>query len=128
MVRMYRTMLVQERDGGLFLLQGTPRRWLADGEEIRLERVPTWYGPLSLACRSRLQAGRVEVKLELPDGARGVPVSLHLRLPEGASIERVEARPSTILATDGEWIRFEGRPGPLALRVDCRPVRAPVDH
>ena len=30
LIRMFRTMMVQERDGALYLLQGTPRRWLED--------------------------------------------------------------------------------------------------
>ena len=34
LIRMFRTMMVQERDGGLYLLQGTPRRWLEDNQEI----------------------------------------------------------------------------------------------
>ena len=51
LIRMFRTMMVQERDGGLYLLQGTPRRWLEDGQEIDIRELPTWYGPLSLALR-----------------------------------------------------------------------------
>src|SRR5208337_970631 len=44
LIRMFRTMLIQERDGGLYLLQGTPRRWLEQGKGMKISEAPMWYG------------------------------------------------------------------------------------
>ena len=70
LIRMLRTMMVQERDGGLYLLQGTPRRWLEDKQEIKIRELPTWYGPLSLHCVSHVADGNVRLRLQVPERLR----------------------------------------------------------
>ena len=40
LIRMFRTMMIQERDGGLYLLQGTPRRWMEQGKAREDHRGP----------------------------------------------------------------------------------------
>ena len=74
LIRMFRTMMVQERDGGLYLLQGTPRRWLEDNQEIDIRELPTWYGPLSLHCVSHVGSGSVRLRLT---GARAPRLGSH---------------------------------------------------
>ena len=86
LVRMVRTMLIQERDGGLYLLQGVPRRWFEDGKEIRIEDAPTWYGPLSLHCSSRVKEGSLQVRLKVPPRIGLTPIHLKLRLPAGMRV------------------------------------------
>ena len=65
MVRMARTMLIQERDDALYLLQGTPRRWYEQGKEIVISETPTTFGPLSLRTRSELNDNRIHIQLDL---------------------------------------------------------------
>ena len=120
LIRMLRTMLVQERDGGLYLLQGTPRRWLESGQEIRLRDVPTWYGPLSLHLRSRAADGEVVVRLNMPSRLAATPVRLRLRLPPGLGPVSANCadRP---LPVDGEWVVLTGLTGEVDVRVTVQP-------
>ena len=58
-------MLMHEEDTVLQLLPGTPTGWLA-GEDLRLDALPTAYGPLTLQARG--DATRLDVALG--DGLR----------------------------------------------------------
>jgi hypothetical protein len=87
-----RELLVQESDldddgrpETLRLLFGTPRAWLEDGKEIRLERLPTAFGEISLRAWSRLAKGEVEVEFSPPSRAPG-RLLLRARLPEGRRV------------------------------------------
>jgi hypothetical protein len=82
LIRMMRTMQVQERDGALYLLQGTPRRWLDQGQRIEINNAPTWYGILSLSSDSSPCDGRVNIHLTVPERIGSTPIHLRLRLPE----------------------------------------------
>ena len=92
LIRMFRTMMIQERDGGLYLLQGTPRRWLEDNKEIDIRELPTWYGPLSLHCVSHVASGSVGMRLQVPERLGSVPIHLKLRLPAGLPRRRHRRR------------------------------------
>jgi len=120
LIRMLRTLLVQERDGALFLLQGTPRRWLEDGEELHLREAPTWYGPLSLRCTSRLKEGRVDLTLNAPQKLGAVPVRLRLRLPNGFHLQSARVG-DTPVEVQGEWLLLQHLSGEARLRAVTRP-------
>ncbi len=111
LIRMFRTMMVQERDGGLYLLQGTPRRWLEDKQEITITELPTWYGPLSLDCVSQVGSGSVRLRLQVPPRLGEIPIHLKLRLPAGLRLSgvTVDGQPSGRI--DGEWIVLSGLKG-----------------
>jgi hypothetical protein len=104
LVRMFRTMMVQERDGGLYLLQGTPRRWMDHGNVLTITEAPTWYGTLSLEVRSDLQARQVKAQIKIPERTGSTPVRLRLRLPGGKRIERVQVNGRAHPGVEGEWI------------------------
>jgi hypothetical protein len=88
-----RWMLVFEEPASdtLWLAKGTPRAWLEDGQTIAVSRAPTPWGRLSFSLHSHLQAGKVEVSLELPSAPPAVRVKLRLRVPEGHQIRSVTA-------------------------------------
>ncbi len=48
---MLRHMLVHEEGDELHLLSAVPDWWLDPGQEIRVERLPTWFGELNLVVR-----------------------------------------------------------------------------
>jgi hypothetical protein len=108
---MYRTMMIQERDGALYLLQGTPRRWMEQGKAVKITEAPTWYGPLSLNAASELRAGIVRVQLTLPERIGAVPVHLRLRLPGGKAIRSVQVNGNPYADIEGEWIVLKGFAG-----------------
>lgn len=123
LVRMFRTMMIQERDGRLYLLQGIPRRWLGAGQKIEICEAPTWYGPLSLACESRLDKGLVEIRLTVPEQIGTAPVCLALRLPEGRQVESVKVSGHAQTSVEGGSILLRDlRPNEkLRLRVRVSP-------
>lgn len=74
---MLRHMLVNEEDKELHLLRAVPDWWLADGQQIRIERLPTWFGNLSLMVTGTAKG--VEIKFDGP--VREVPQRIVLHLP-----------------------------------------------
>jgi hypothetical protein len=78
-----RWMLYREHGEGITLLGGVPRAWLAPGKGIALERVATYFGPMSLRVDSRLDRGVIEATLAFHSGRRPAFVELRLPHPEG---------------------------------------------
>ncbi|MEF3081659.1 discoidin domain-containing protein [Luteimonas sp. SMYT11W] len=76
-------MLMREEDTVLQLLPGTPTDWLA-GEGLRLDALPTAYGPLTLHARG--DATRLDVALG--DGLRAGS-TVHLAWPQRTRPQRV---------------------------------------
>jgi hypothetical protein len=111
LIHMLRMMMVQERDGGLYLLQGTPRRWLEDGRDIDIRELPTWYGPLSLHTVSQVGSGSVRLRLTVPERLGSVPIHLKLRLPAGLRLSGVTVDGQPGGQIDGEWIVLSGLKG-----------------
>jgi len=74
---MLRHMLIHEAGDELHLLSAVPDWWLADGEEIRVERLPTHFGQMNLSVRGTAKG--VEVELQPPK--RDPPKRIVLSLP-----------------------------------------------
>jgi len=90
---MVRQLLVQEwdldddaRPDTLRLLFGTSRRWLEDGKVIRVERAPTAWGEVSVVAESRLGAGEVHAKVDLPTRQAPGRILLRARVPDGWNV------------------------------------------
>jgi hypothetical protein len=87
---LYRRMLIHERDdGSLWLLQATPRPWLADGRRIEVERAPTYFGPLSIAVESHAAQGRIVADITMPERQTPRTLVVRLRHPEGKPMRSV---------------------------------------
>lgn len=111
LIRMFRTMMIQERDGSLYLLQGTPRRWMEQGKTLTITEAPTWYGALSLEVRSDLEARLIKAQIRLPERIGATPVHLRLRLPAGKRIERVQVNGHEHPGVEGDSIILKGAAG-----------------
>ncbi len=80
---LYRNMLVHERDGDvLALAQAAPRAWLQDGKTIELQRVPTYYGPMSLTMTSKVGAGELRADVQMPGVSKPKTLLVRFRHPE----------------------------------------------
>ncbi|MBE7559604.1 hypothetical protein HS125_11885 [bacterium] len=123
LMRMFRTMLVDERDGGLYLLSGVPLSWTNMGQVIEFRELPTRYGPVSLLCSSQLYMRLVVVRGG-PQLA-GLPLSVRIPLPEGYRISRAYSRPAQILEIEGEWVRWEGHAGDITFHIEIDRASAP---
>jgi hypothetical protein len=108
LIRMFRTMMIQERDGGLYLLQGTPRRWMGQGKRVSITEAPTWYGTLSLEATSNLADRQVKAQLVVPERIGSTPIHLRLRLPDGRRVEKVQVNGREHPGLEGEWIILKG--------------------
>jgi hypothetical protein len=69
---------VHEDGDELHLLAAVPDWWLADGKEIRVERLPTHFGPIDLVVRGSAKG----VNVELTGPVRETPRRIVLHLPE----------------------------------------------
>jgi hypothetical protein len=102
-----RWMLYREHGAGITLLGGVPRAYLSDGKHIALERVATYFGPMSLRVDSRLDRGTIEATVTFHSEEHPAFVELRLPHPEGrratwakggtydAATERVRIEPFT---------------------------------
>ncbi len=114
-----RLLLVHERraaDGlprGLELAYSTPRAWLEPGKRIKVERLPTSFGPLSY----ELNATADEIQGTVAAPSRQAPASLRLRLrlPAGGRLSavEVEGRPWTRFNARTATIDLSGRTGTI---------------
>jgi hypothetical protein len=113
-LRMFRAMMVQERDGELILLQGVPRDWFAQDRSITIDAAPTWYGPVSLKSVSDVENGSVRIHLSIPERMAATPLRLHLRLPKEYSLKEAEANGSSI-PVERETIDLKGWKGEVEI-------------
>ena len=93
---MLRHMLVHERGNELHLLPAVPDWWLGEGREIRVERAPTHFGPISLTIRGT--ASGVIVSLDPP--RRHPPTRIVLHLPKSRPLAGTLAGVEVVVRPD----------------------------
>lgn len=100
----------------LRLLPAVPRAWLRDGASVRLQDMPTAFGPVSVNVRSRLNQGEVLADLVLPPRVPDKTL-LRLRLPDGWKPGQATAGANRLpLANDGT-IDLAGLRGKCRIRL-----------
>ncbi len=75
---MLRHMLVHESQDELHLLSAIPDWWLGAGQEIRVERLPTYFGEMNLTVRGTHEG--VQIQVDPP--RRNPPRRIVLTLPQ----------------------------------------------
>jgi len=97
-LQMLRNLLVEDLDldedgqpDTLRLLFATPKRWLADGQTILVERAPTAFGPVSMRVESKLSEGKVTATVDLPQRNRPRQTALRIRVPDGWRVASAQA-------------------------------------
>jgi hypothetical protein len=98
---LYRHMLIHELDDDtLLLLQGTPRKWLEDGNRIDVERAPTYYGELSISVESKAASGQLTAQIEMPERRNPGRLLVRFRHPQ--------RRPMRSVSVNGEdWANYD---------------------
>jgi hypothetical protein len=99
---MLRHMLVHEAGDELYLLRAIPDAWLAAGQSIRIERLPTHFGPLDLS----VQGAADGVRVSLTPPRRNPPRRIVLHLPRSrpllSAVENVE-----VAVRDEQSVRWD---------------------
>jgi hypothetical protein len=107
---LYRNMLIHELDdGSLLLLQATPRKWLADGQQIAVERAPTYFGDISMTVDSHAASGSMTASIEMPKRLPMRRLIVRFRHPEAKPIRSVtvSGRNWTGFDVRKEWVVIE---------------------
>ena len=96
-----RQALVLEEDKVLHLLAGTPRRWLEEGQEIRLTKGVTRAARLDFSVKSRVDKGQISFDLTFTELRSRELETVRLRLPHPAKqqMKKVEVNGKP-------WTRF----------------------
>jgi hypothetical protein len=121
-----RSMLVQDyvdNEGEpetLRLLFATPRRWLEDGKEIRIEHAPTAFGEVSVSVKSRLKKGEVLAEIEPPARNRPEKMLLRIRLPDGWEIVSAKSGSRFLNVDDKGTVDISTLHGKSTLRFKVR--------
>ena len=107
---LYRNMLIREQDDDtLLLLQATPRKWLEDGKQIRVERAPTYYGTLNLSVVSCARKGEIHATVEMPNRSRPHELLVRFRHPDAKRMREVAVNGRNWKDFDPrkEWVRID---------------------
>jgi hypothetical protein len=111
---LYRNMLLRETgDDTLLIAQASPRRWLAEGQKIEVERAPTYFGPVSYRIESQVRSGRLLAEVAFAAERRPRTLLVRLRHPEGKLLRSVtvDGRSWSDFDAGKEWVRI---PNPAA--------------
>ncbi len=97
-----RHMLVHEQGDELHLLKAVPDWWLGEGQEIRIERLPTYFGAMDLTIRGTAAGVRGEARQAGPPAA-GQDRAAPAREPAAANAagRRGRRHPQTPVREDG---------------------------
>jgi hypothetical protein len=109
------TLFAYERptDGALVIAAGIPESWLAGGAEIRVEKLPTRYGPLSYSLRRDPDGA---LQLALSGDLKVPPAGVIVRPPLGAALGRVELDGKPYDRFEGDHVALEVDRGHLLMR------------
>lgn len=98
-------------DAALVLAHGVSDAWL-DAGEVAIERLPTWWGPLSYTLRRR---GEGELEFTLGDGLRPPPGGIVLRPPLPRPLRSAEVDGTPFAGFDAGSVRLARSPARVLL-------------
>ena len=116
-VENFRNVLVVEDGDELWIMKGTPRAWLRQGETIEAVKVPTFFGKLSYKLESNADNGEIKVSIEMPERVPVPITKLRLRHPEAKSIKDIVivGTANGSIDADGETVSFMGAEGKIEI-------------
>ncbi|MGQ9648631.1 MAG: hypothetical protein ACUVXJ_00805 [Phycisphaerae bacterium] len=90
LVNRLRDMLVLESGDDLWLASGTPRRWLASKEGIRVDEINSYFGPVAFTMHAGDEPNTVAATVRPPTRNAPKDVWLYVRVPDARPIRKVE--------------------------------------
>jgi hypothetical protein len=105
---LYRNLLLNELNGDLFIGQAIPRAWLADGQQIAINRAPTYFGPVNIGFESGTASGWITAQVEFTGDRRPPTLRIRFRHPEKKTLRSVSVNGInwTDFDADKEWVRL----------------------
>ncbi|MDA0746120.1 MAG: hypothetical protein O2954_06335 [bacterium] len=125
---MLRYLLVQDWDldddgkpDTLRLMFATPRRWLADGETIRIVDAPTAFGKVSVRMVSRLSEGEIVAEVDLPERCAD-RILLRARVPDGWCVDTAQVEGVLVEVDERGTVDLSGRVGKRTVLFRVQPI------
>jgi len=116
-------LVYEERDADtLWLCRAIPRRWLARGQRLVVDRVPTRFGVVSYSIQVPNEHQAIIV-LRLPNEGLPARVKLRLRAPLGKRLVRVTMDGAGLKVTKETVTLPPGLAGQVSLQAEFAPRR-----
>jgi hypothetical protein len=110
-LQLIRRMIIDEEldpdampTGTLELLKMAPSRWLEDGKKVVIEKMPTYFGEVSMSLQSQLASGKVSGRYDAPSLPSLKKVVLWLRHPASFPIKTVRFNGRIQSGHGTDWI------------------------
>jgi hypothetical protein len=121
-----RLMLIRELVDGngnpenLYLAHATPRGWLEDGKEIKVQNMPTFFGPISYTLTSHLSEDYIDASVTIPERDPVNDILMKVRAPKGYNIKGVaiNGKPYENFDAEKEIINLKGKTGELEIKIN----------
>lgn len=84
-----RWMLYLEEGRTLKLLPGIPRKWLGNDKQIELKNVASYFGPVSLKVKSKVESGFIEATISCNSEFKPQDVIIRIPHPDGKKAIKV---------------------------------------
>jgi len=115
-----RDTLALEDGDTLWLAPGAPRRWLASSDGIRVDRLQTFFGPVSYNLHAGSETGVIEGEVTLPNVRAPKTAWLVVRPPSG----RIQS-----VTLDGKpWTKIDRALEAVELPASAAPMRIEVRY
>lgn len=122
---MLRYLMVQDwdmdydgRPDTLRLMYAIPRRWMADGKSVRIERAPTAFGEASVVMTSRLSKGEVIAEVTAPKESPK-RMLIRARVPEGWQVRSASAGGKALAVDSTGAADITGMTGEFTVRFEA---------
>jgi hypothetical protein len=89
-IRMTNMMLIREEGDEIWLIWGTPRKWLEDGKKIEIKKANTVFGSFDFTVESHVSDDYIKTDIHAQLRKSPSVIRLKVRHPEGKKIRKVE--------------------------------------
>ena len=117
-VNRVRDALALEDGDTLYLASGVPRRWIESPSGIQVDRIATYFGPVSYSMKPGTEPGTIDASVQLPVRNPASKVWLVVRMPQGRIHSvTISGKPWTKIDHDREAIELPQGSPRLEIRV-----------
>ena len=114
-----RNYLVREEGDNLWICQGAPRQWYADGEAIKVNGVASTFGTLDFFIESMTGTSLIHASIKIPERKAPDEIYIRLRHPDGKQMKKVmvNGKDYSRFDKDKEIVVIKGQQGTVDIIV-----------